>query len=218
MRTEGVVRSIVTVALLLSLGLAGCANMSDTDRTRVEGSAVGAALGGLIGALVGDTEGAVIGALAGAGVGLIAGNEIAKRKARYASEEDFLEGEIASLQQMNQTARTYQGELARAIERLDRQTRRLQGDAAAGKKRRQELEQTREELAEAIRDNEKVLAALEKEYEVQQAILAEQQAKATQPDPVVERLAREVEMLRKNIESLQGSAKELAELDERLSV
>lgn len=53
-------------ALLLGLGLSGCAEMTQTQQTTATGALGGAALGGIIGSFSGN---AGLGALLGAGVG-----------------------------------------------------------------------------------------------------------------------------------------------------
>jgi OmpA family protein len=58
------------LALALSLGLAGCAEMTDAQRRAGTGTVVGAAGGAAIGAMAGD---AGMGAAIGAGAGLLGG-------------------------------------------------------------------------------------------------------------------------------------------------
>lgn len=57
-------------ALVLLGSLAGCADMSDTERRTATGAGLGAAAGGLVGSLSGDFG---WGALIGAGVGAAGG-------------------------------------------------------------------------------------------------------------------------------------------------
>jgi outer membrane protein OmpA-like peptidoglycan-associated protein len=58
------------VMLLASaVTLAGCANMSDTQRTTATGAGIGAATGAIIGAIAGGSRGAAIGAGIGTAVG-----------------------------------------------------------------------------------------------------------------------------------------------------
>ena len=104
-----VMNSMVAVLVICAV-LSGCAGMSDQTRTRTEGTAVGAVIGGLVGLAIGDGEGAAIGALAGAGIGYLAGNEIAKRKKNYASTEKFLDAEIANYSRVQYDSRSLQQE------------------------------------------------------------------------------------------------------------
>lgn len=65
--------------LVLALSLAGCANMTETQKGTAKGAAIGAGTGAVIGAIAGRGKGAAIGAAVGAGAGAIAGNVWSKR-------------------------------------------------------------------------------------------------------------------------------------------
>ncbi len=192
--------------------------MSDQTRTRSEGAAGGALLGALAGLAVGDTEGAIIGALAGAGIGFFVGNEIAKRKAKYASEEDFLNGEINYMAQLNDTTRQYNQKLASDIRKLKIEADSLRASYERDRVKKDKLAKKKAALQKKIAKNNKMLKDLEKEYKINVAILDEQKKKGKEKDPQVARLEQEVEILKKNIEALQKNAQQLAEIDERLSV
>jgi outer membrane protein OmpA-like peptidoglycan-associated protein len=66
-------KHIVTLSLLGSLIVAGCADMNESQRSTAEGAGIGAAAGAVIGALAGGGKGAAIGAAAGAGAGALGG-------------------------------------------------------------------------------------------------------------------------------------------------
>ena len=66
-------------ALVATLALGGCANMSETQQGTAKGAAIGAGAGAVIGAIAGKGKGAAIGAAVGAGAGAIAGNVWSKR-------------------------------------------------------------------------------------------------------------------------------------------
>jgi outer membrane protein OmpA-like peptidoglycan-associated protein len=72
-------KSIPISALVLALGLSGCANMSETQKGTAKGAGIGAAAGAVVGAVAGGGRGAVIGAAVGAGAGAIAGNVWSKK-------------------------------------------------------------------------------------------------------------------------------------------
>ena len=65
--------------LVLSLSLAGCAGMTETQKGTAEGAGIGAGVGAVVGALAGGKKGAIIGAAVGAGGGAIAGNVWSKK-------------------------------------------------------------------------------------------------------------------------------------------
>jgi len=91
--------SLSVIAIGLS-GLAGCANMSETQKTTGTGAAIGAVAGGVIGASTGDRKtaatGAAIGAAVGAGGGYLWSKHMEKQKAEM---EQATEGTGVSVSQ-----------------------------------------------------------------------------------------------------------------------
>ncbi|ACL06954.1 OmpA/MotB domain protein [Desulfatibacillum aliphaticivorans] len=74
----------VTIILIVSLGMLGCADMNTTQRKTAQGAAVGTAAGAALGALIGSTQGemgkgALIGSVAGAAVGTAVGHKMGKQ-------------------------------------------------------------------------------------------------------------------------------------------
>lgn len=67
------------IAAALALTLAGCANMTETQKGTTKGAAIGAGAGAVVGAIAGGGKGAAIGAGVGAVGGAIAGNVWSKR-------------------------------------------------------------------------------------------------------------------------------------------
>jgi outer membrane protein OmpA-like peptidoglycan-associated protein len=65
-------RRLAPLALLLTAALAGCANMSETQRGTAQGAAIGAAAGAVLSSVTGGKAGT--GALIGGAVGAVAGN------------------------------------------------------------------------------------------------------------------------------------------------
>lgn len=118
-------------ALLLTSG--GCTNIqNDGTRTRTEGALAGSVIGAGLGAIIGNQsgnlgQGALIGAAAGGLAGLAYGNHVANKKARYASEEAWLDACIAQARSTNASARSYNSKLSARISELRRQI--ASGDA-----------------------------------------------------------------------------------------
>jgi len=76
--------AIVSIALLLSLCLLGCAGMSDTEQRTLSGGAIGAGAGTVIGAISGHTLwGAALGAAAGATGGYLYDKNQKSKEAAY---------------------------------------------------------------------------------------------------------------------------------------
>lgn len=72
-------KQLTISALVLAVSLAGCANMTETQKGTAKGAGIGAGAGAVVGAIAGGGRGAAIGAAVGAGAGAIAGNVWSKR-------------------------------------------------------------------------------------------------------------------------------------------
>ncbi len=194
---------------------------SDATRTRTEGAAMGGLLGGLLGyALGGDnrTTSTLIGAAAGAGVGYLVGNEIAERKQKYATEEDFLNSEIASAKEYNDTATAYNDQLREDIVQLEKRTGLLESRYRAGMAGRDEVQAERASLKEQIASVDKVYEDLKKEYDIKVAVAAERKEAKGGDDVYVQQLEDEISSLKENMDQLQAQSVQLAQIDERLTI
>ena len=196
----------------------GQTGMEDQTATKVQGTALGALIGGAVGALAGDTKGAIIGALAGAGLGYYAGNEVAKRKAQYASEEDFLDAEIAQANEMNKEMAAYNSKLREKIFSLEAESKRLAVQYKSGKVSRDTLIAKRSVVQERLKKNQEVEKSLKREHEIKVVILTEQKGQRDANDPYIKSLEREVAELQANVEALHQGSTQLASIDERLSL
>lgn len=199
----------------------GQADSSDATRTRTEGAFMGALVGGLLGYAVGDKnrgKGALIGAAVGAGVGYIVGNEIAKRKQQYATEEDFLDSEIATAREFNQTATAYNTQLRDEIVNLDNSSRLVESRYRAGLASKSEVEAERQTLKTQIADSEKLYQDLKKEYDIKVAVANERRQQKGGGDEYVRQLDQEIASLKQNMDELQAQSVQLAQIDERLTI
>lgn len=79
-------RKSIVLVVALALGLAGCASMTEKEKTIAKGAGIGAAGGAVVGAVAGGGKGAVIGAAVGAGAGAIAGNVWSNRMEKQKQE------------------------------------------------------------------------------------------------------------------------------------
>ncbi|WP_029134329.1 glycine zipper domain-containing protein [Sedimenticola selenatireducens] len=193
-------------------------SQSDSQRTKTEGAVFGALLGGLIGLAAGDEKGAVIGAAVGAGAGYLIGNEIAKRKEAYATNEDFLDAETARTAEFNQTAKAQHQRLRTEIAALDTETAALRKQYKSGKANRDQLLAKQKQLNEKIAKNQEFESTLQKEYEINSEILAEERKTRPASDPYLAKLEKENNDLKAQIEQLRDDSTQLAQINERLSV
>ncbi|THU03817.1 hypothetical protein E9531_06255 [Lampropedia puyangensis] len=74
-------RSVLALTTAAAVGLAGCANMSDSQRNTATGVGVGTAAGAVIGAIAGDGKGAAIGATLGGLGGYVWSQRMERQKA-----------------------------------------------------------------------------------------------------------------------------------------
>ena len=212
------IAKVLVVVLLVFALLPGCATMSDQNRTKAEGTGVGAVVGGLLGFAIGGGRGAAIGAAAGAGLGFLVGNEIAKRKQAYASTEDFLNAEIANTQEFNKTAIAYNAKLSKDVTALEKQSKTLRAQYDKGTVDKKVLVAKSDELQKKIDASKKLEDTLAKELEVQTAILADEKKTRPANDQYIVRLQKEVNTLQKNLDKLRDGSTQLAQIDQRLSV
>jgi outer membrane protein OmpA-like peptidoglycan-associated protein len=96
-------QSQLTVAVLaITLGISGCASMSETQKGTATGAAVGAGAGAVVGGVADKGKGAAIGAAVGAGIGAIAGNIWSKRM--QAQKQEMEAATAGTGVQVSQTA------------------------------------------------------------------------------------------------------------------
>jgi hypothetical protein len=194
-------------------------SQDDASRTRTEAAIFGAVIGGLIGGAIGDDgTGVAIGAALGAGAGYLIGDEVAKRKQKYAREEDFLDAEIASARQYNATTAQYNEKMRGEIAQLDKRTRLLESRYKAGLASRNELESERGNVRKQIASAKKVQDNVKKEYDIKVAVLKEQKQKRGAGSPYVKQLEKEIAELKANMDRLEAQSVQLAQLDDRLTL
>lgn len=71
---------VIASAVMATLVLGGCANMTETQKGTAKGAAIGAGAGAVVGAIAGKGKGAAIGAVVGGAAGAVAGNVWTKRQ------------------------------------------------------------------------------------------------------------------------------------------
>ena len=208
----------ILLSIIMVINLSGCASTSDQTRTKAEGTGVGAIVGGLLGMAIGHKKGALIGAAVGAGAGFLVGNEIAKRKKKYANEEDFLNGEIKQSASVNRTLYKYNAQLSSEIKQLDKKITVLLAQYKKGTIKKNQLTLEKNKIQKRMKKNKQMLADVKKEYEIDAAVLKEQSKKRKKTDKYVVKLQKEVNALKSNIKVLENKSTQLAKRDERLSV
>lgn len=131
-----------TAAVTAAAFISSCANIqNDQTRTRTEGALAGSVIGGGLGAIIGHQsgrgwEGALIGAAAGGLAGLAVGDHVARKKAKYASQEAWLDACIAQAEQVNRNAVAYNNSLRNKIAGLETRLAAAKRSGDAGEVRR----------------------------------------------------------------------------------
>jgi hypothetical protein len=212
------------LGLVIVLTVTGCATTSDSQRTQVEGTAVGAGagalLGALVGGLVGGRDGALIGAAVGAGAGGTAGymygTHVANQKEKYAKQEDWLNACIAQAKQVNdETIQTNQA-LAGQVNQLDSETKALAAAYNQKQVQKASLTNAKQQIdsryAAASRQLEKA------RYEVQEQEKAVAQAKGGGYGNEAAMLEEKIRELNQSIAELEGYTRSLAAMSVRMAV
>jgi hypothetical protein len=205
-------RKIVALALSVaipssSLLLSGCASSSDGKLAQAQGTGIGMLGGAAVGFLLGGQKGAAAGAVAGGAAGYAYGTKVAKRKARYAKTEQWLDREIALAREANQKAVAYNRVLGERISILEK---RIEAARVSGSQRKIEavkvsISKVKEETREFEESQEETVADMKIVREDQQAILASNFSSFTQESDAFEQATAERGRLMARLASLQNS-------------
>ncbi len=220
MRKPLVLILVVICGLSLMTGCAG--TQTDAGRTKTEATAVGAGGGALLGALVGgilggDAGSALAGAAIGAAVGGVAGyaygSHVADEKAKYASEEDWLNAAVASARQTNMETQAYNSQLRNDLALLEEETQQLAADYRARKVERDLLLEEKATVQAKLKEANKKLGKAKWELENQQKVMANSKGGRGNPQ-----LKREIAQLKKQINELEQHTQSLAAMSQLMSV
>jgi hypothetical protein len=217
--------ALFVILTLLSGTLSGCANIqNDRTRTQTEGLVLGAGVGGVtgagIGAAVGGGRGAVIGAIMGSifggAVGLAAGTHVADQKAKYASEEAWLDACLQQAEQTNNRLKAYNQELTDQIAVLDQETKQLQSAYAARTANQSRLLAEQKKIEGTMKESTQVITGIDQEIAGQQKVLANAQASKKSDECAL--LEAEIASLKRQKAKLEETNRQLAAMSARISV
>lgn len=214
-------KKLITFALVAMLA-SGCATMDDQDKTRAQGAGIGAVAGALLGAIIGEAvgddpaSGAIIGGMIGAAGGAVYGDHVARKKAEFASQEDFLDACMVSASNVTAQAVAYNAGLQVELDQMDAAIAQNDAAIAAGTSNREELAALKQHGEAKLAEAGKALESIEIEIAAQKQVLEEEKG-----NPGGERLARlqqQVEALEAEQARLRASAQRLAAINNRMSV
>ncbi|MBQ8707193.1 MAG: hypothetical protein IJ523_03800 [Succinivibrionaceae bacterium] len=216
----------LAVAVSLTFGAAGCSNIQDDGtRTKTEGTLVGTGIGAGVGALLGgliggNGKGALIGAGIGAGIGALSGffvgKHIADKKAEYASREDWLDDCIAHSREVTKETKTYNAQLQKDINTLDKESKTLTASYKKKKVSADQLTARNKDVKELKKSNEENIKNLEEEVKKQKEILADAKKNGNTREAKI--LDNEIKSLNSEIAKMKQYNQKLAGISSRLAV
>jgi uncharacterized protein YcfJ len=200
--TTSLIRS--SAAITAAAFLASCANIKDDQtRTRTEGTLAGSLLGAGIGAIIGNQsghagQGALIGAAAGGLAGLAVGDHVARKKAKYASQEAWLDACISHAEQVNRNAVSYNNSLRSKISGLES---RLAAAKRSGDKN--EVRRVKQAVVALQKETSQQVKTVDNEIQEQKSVISQTGSGS---------LSSRVTDLRSTRSSLSSSQERLADL------
>jgi len=200
---------------LIALLLGGCA--TDSNTTRAQGAGFGALLGAGIGALIGDEKGAMIGAAVGGVAGLAYGDHVAKKKEKYASEEDYLDACTQVAQERYQENKKYNDSLKTEIAAITAELNQIGDVASATKDDHKRLEKLQKALKKSIENSESQLTALNEEIVMQREAIAQVDPAQQANTDNIKALNDQIALLEQQKAELQANTQQLASLSARAS-
>ncbi|MEY3219171.1 MAG: hypothetical protein RIT27_528 [Pseudomonadota bacterium] len=203
-----------TAVVALTTVLASCAQMGfdDQSSTQMEGSLLGAGLGAALGGLINGRDGALWGAAAGAGVGFLVGNEVAKRKQSYSSQEALISGETQRVANLVQEIENTNAILRQDIASYNAQISSLKAQMQRDSSKREQLRQQKSKIDKRYQQAKKSLQAVENELKTAETLHADTKKQAAKKnvnelrhwENKINSLRSEKVKLEKNTQQLQS--------------
>ncbi len=199
---------LLSFSAILIAGMTGCAqpNMTDSQRTKAEGTGVGMLGGALLGAVIGGKKGAAWGAGLGGLAGYAYGSHVANEKAKYARQEDWLNACIVSAQKVNKSTRSYNAKLSRKIA----DTKRLVKLYKQNKISKSKLRAQKQLIDKERKTANKMLQNAQNELKAQQGVLRD--AKKMGKKAEARRLEQQIAIMKKENSALKSKTNTLASL------
>jgi len=199
---------MLPISVALIVGMTGCSqpNMTDSQRTKAEGTGVGILGGALLGAAINGKKGAAWGAALGGAAGYAYGSHVANEKAKYARKEDWLNACIASARKVNHSTRSYNAKLSRKIA----DTKRMVALYKKKKISRSKLRAQKRLIDNERRTANKMLQKARYELKAQQRVLRD--AKHMGKKAEARRVDEQIRIMKRNISTLRRQTNTLASL------
>jgi uncharacterized protein YcfJ len=199
---------LVPISAMLIVGMTGCAqpDMTDSQRTKAEGTGIGVLGGALLGAAIGGKQGAAWGAALGGLAGYAYGSHVANEKEKYARKEDWLDACILSAQKVNKSTRAYNAKLSRKIS----DTKRLVRLYKQNKISKAKLHAQKRIIDNERRTANEMLKKAQNELKAQQGVLRDAKRMGNKSEAI--RLEKEIAILKNENRTLKNQTNTLASL------
>lgn len=201
-------RKLTLVILIAVMALSGaCATKS--QETVATGAGVGAVIGGVLGYIVGGRSGAAIGAAIGAGAGALVGNEVDNEQKKYATQEQWLDAQIAQTNNLNQRALAHNKSMEKKLAEMRFEEKRMRALARQNKLQASQLAKEKAKLNTEQENTKALLAQVTKEVEKTQYILEKKKIKSDQQK---EQLVASLKTMQQRQQELKSQLEVLASL------
>jgi len=199
---------LLSLSTAVIVSMTGCTqpNMSDSQRTKAEGTGIGVLGGALLGAAFGGRKGAAWGAALGGVAGYAYGSHVANEKAKYARKEDWLNACISSARKVNKSTRSYNAKLSRKIA----DTRKLVSLYKQNKVSKSKLRAQKTLIDQERKTANKMLKNAQYELKAQQGVLRD--AKKMGKKAEAQRLEKEIAIMKRENRELKSQTNTLASL------
>jgi len=210
-------KSITSILLAtLFVGMTGCAGTIDQSAT--EGMAIGAIVGAIVGYAQDGEEGAKKGAIIGAAAGMIGGaaygNHVANQRARFKSEEAYLNACTAQAQTVNSETRTYNTTLQGQIRSLSTEVNQMVRAYKQKELSRSQLVRKKQEIDAQLAWTRTKLDRVRDELVIQKTVYRRQK---NQSQTRLAKLNNQIRELENNVATLEQETRNLKTISARLS-
>ncbi len=200
---------LLSLSTAVIVSMTGCTtqpNMTDSQRTKAEGTGIGVLGGALLGAAFGGRQGAAWGAALGGVAGYAYGSHVANEKAKYARKEDWLNACISSARKVNKSTRSYNAKLSRKIADTKKLVRLYKQNKISKSKLRAQKKLIDQERKTA----NKMLKNAQNELKAQQGVLRD--AKKMGKKAEARRIEKEIAIMKNENRKLKNQTNTLASL------
>lgn len=211
----------LTAMGMAAMLMAGCASMSDSQKTTAQGAGMGSLIGAIAGGVIGHQSGSrdagiLVGGLVGAAAGAAYGNHVAGKKEQFASEEDYLDAVLAQAEQVRDDARRQNRELQAEIVALDQEVTDTLAAYATNQASREDALALKKSLEDRLATADTRLGGIQDEIRIQKEVLHTESDSADRER--LQKLEQTIAELEDQKSELTAQAEQLADLGGRISV